>query len=313
MKRLRKEIDKQVLKELLLIEDDYGLRPLEFAMHASCVQLFHAIVNTPGVYLVTRERKGLLETSWYDFNDYENQNVCNRRRSDKSPIKLLSFLDRQALKSPKSVRLLRNGMINDWASAKTKCNVIFIIIWCILRMLLVVSFYAIISLHMNYFVQVLYILLAGYVAQLAEQMSTPQQPNVTLNFNTTTHDDVTTTPETNLTFPSNILRAKTCGDQSFNGWYYDIEEAFDLTGGNRIQFIIIIGFCIYLFLYILFSLIFDTISMFNLSIITLVNKRKSWSNFLGKSKDRVVASMFYQMCQHFFTLWSLMYLTHSFF
>ena len=306
--RLRKELDKHKLKELLLMDDKYGLRPLEFAIHASCVQLFHSIVKTPGVYLVKRERQGLLETSWYDVDDYENQNLCNSLRFDKSQVKLLSFLDRQRLKSPKSVRLLRKGMIKEWCSAKIKCKVMFIIIWCILRILLVVSFYVTISKDIDYLIQIP--LLTRGKTQPAEQMSTPTltQTNITSKVNTMRYDDVTT-PEVNVTFPFNVLRARTCESRYIHGWYYDLQEAFDLSDGYWSQLRIILGFVIYLFLYMIGSLIFDTISMLN---ITIVNRHKSWSNFLGKSKDRVVACLFYKMCQSSFTVWSLMYLSYSF-
>ena len=201
-------------------------------------------------------------------------------------------------------------MIKEWCSAKIKCNVMFIIIWCILRILLVVSFYATISMDIDYLIQILYPLLTRGTTQSTEQMSTstPTQTNVTSKFNATTYDDVTT-PEINVTFPFNVLRARTCESQYIHGWYYDLQEVFDLSDGYWAQLRIILGFVIYLFLYMTCSLIFDTISMLN---ITIINRHKSWSNFLGKSKDRVVASLFYKMCQSSFTVWSLMYLSYSF-
>ena len=125
-KRLQRELDRKVLRDLLMMEDKFGLRPLELAMHASCIQLFHTIINTYGVYLVKRERKGLIETSWYDIDEYENPHLCDSQRFDKSPVKLLSCIDRQALKSARSVKLLRKGMIREWASAKVKSNIIFV-------------------------------------------------------------------------------------------------------------------------------------------------------------------------------------------
>ena len=47
-------------KTLLMMEDKDGFRPLELAVHANCVQLFNAIINTPDVHLYKRERKGLI-------------------------------------------------------------------------------------------------------------------------------------------------------------------------------------------------------------------------------------------------------------
>ena len=153
-KRLLSELAAEDVRKLLMMEDTDGLRPLELAVHAGCLQIFNAIVNTPGVYLVNRQRKGLKEESWHDIAEYEDGSFCNKAtRHSKSPINLLSFSERKVLKSDVSTGILRKGMLKQWARKKFVCNAPFIWIWFCLRLVSVVAFYFLISVDMNIFLK----------------------------------------------------------------------------------------------------------------------------------------------------------------
>ena len=121
---LQKILSPFEIRNLLLMEDKEGLRPLELSVHASCLLIFDAIINTQDVYLVKKERISFREICWYDVTQYERHQCCGtgKERSSVSPLFFLTYLDQRVLKSEKALNVLRNGMLKEWAKVKFKTN-----------------------------------------------------------------------------------------------------------------------------------------------------------------------------------------------
>ena len=290
-KQLLKELEEETIRSLLMMEDANGLRPLELAVHAGCLQMFNAIINTPGVYLVNRERKGLKEVSWYDISEYENGICCGARR-EKSPVLLLSYSDRKILKSDNSVAILRKGMLKQWARKKFLCNSFFIWIWFCLRFGSVVSFYYLISINMESFLPRCEHLIYNLFMLTPTENFNWTQSNISTQRNNVswTHSITTASYSRNIT---NEETQQTC--PRFSGWYFTVNQ---IENSNYIAVIIITIYLCYLLLYIVCCILFDTVSLLTLPC----SNSWKWSSWQKKSKDLIVSNTFYRLCQFTFIM-----------
>ena len=304
-KRLLSELPVEDVRRLLMMEDTDGLRPLELAVHVGCLQMFNAIVNTPGVYLVNRQRKGLKEESWYDITEYEDGSFCNKAaRHSKSPINLLSFSERKILKSDVSTDILRKGMLKQWARRKFLCNSPFIWIWFCLRLVSIVAFYFLISVDMN-------ILLKQYfthsVGTDTTNATNSEDIFLTNNNVTSSFYDCLVPNETlnncyyalrnlkkvkDIQNNRNALNDTAC--QPFMGWYITTEEMHDSHMSLGALWILIS----YLKIYSACSVIFDIISVLTL----FCSNSIKWKQFQGKKKDIIASNTFYRVLQFTFMM-----------
>ena len=149
---LKTRLVQKDLNTLLLMEDHEGLRPLELALHLGCIEIFHAIFNTHGLYLLKSERRGFYYIKEYDITDYEAVSRVNRRT--KSPLSLLTTVDTRILADDIALRSLTTGPIRHWTSCKMKCNAPFILVWAFLRLLSIATFYFLVAFDANVLVLV---------------------------------------------------------------------------------------------------------------------------------------------------------------
>ena len=310
-KRLLSELAAEDVRKLLMMEDTDGLRPLELAVHAGCLQMFNAIVNTPGVYLVNRKRKGLKEESWYDITEYEDGSVCNKAtRHSRSPINLLSFSERKVLKSDVSTGILRKGMLKQWASKKFLCNTPFIWIWFCLRLVSIVAFYFLISVDMNIFLKQNF---THSVGTGTTNATNSEDIFLTNNNVTSSLYDCLESNETlnncyyalrnlkkviDIENNRNALNDAPC--QTFMGWYITTEEMRESQMSVRALYMLIW----YLLIYSACSVIFDIISVFTL----FCSNSMKWKQFQEKKKDIVASNTFYRVCQFTFVMFSSFFL-----
>ena len=305
--QLLNELEEEDIHKLLMMEDANELRPLELAVHAGCLQFFDAIINTPGVYLINRQRKGLKEISWYDVTDYEDPRFWRKsNRQSLSPILLLSYSDRKVLKSEVSTGILRKGVLKQWARRKFICNSPFIWIWFCLRLVFIVSFFFMISIDSTTFLQQATYLILSIVATENNSSFVNQDLNRSLSIdycdctlanvtlgncycisrnNTENMEAITIDPDDN-----DINASENC--LPFTGWY--------MTGENLrtdISYVLAMLFNIgYLIVYILCSILFDTVSV----LTYFCSKSPRWKSWDGKSKDIIASNTFYRLCQFVF-------------
>ena len=307
-KRLLEELDTEDVQKLLMMEDTDGLRPLELAVHAGCLQMFNAIVNTPDVYLVNRQRKGLKEESWYDITEYEDVNFHQKAaRHSKSPINLLSFSERKILKSDVSTGILRKGMLKQWARRKFLCNSPFIWIWFCLRFISVISFYYMISVDLKVLAKQVYFIFLARIS-ISDLTNSDNkfltENNVTSNHCACTLANVTLgnchcalrnlTKTIDVQNISNTQNDTTC--PPFTGWYITAEE---MRKSYKPVLALLLNI-IYLFIYIMCSMVFDIISV----LILLCWGSTKWKYFRGNKKDIIASNTFYRFCQFTFTVFT---------
>ena len=125
------------IRSILLAENAYSLRPVEFAaQHGSC-HMVMAIMDIPGVYLYREERHGLTTYQWYDVTDYE----ASAERFAKSPLLMLTFVDAKAVDSNGFKHLHSESLVWNWFDAKFKTNIPFILMLFTFRVLYIICYF----------------------------------------------------------------------------------------------------------------------------------------------------------------------------
>ncbi len=298
-KQLLKELRRDDIKSLLMMENKEGLRPIELAVHSGCLQMFNCIINTPDVYLAKRVRKGLRETSWYDVTSYESMGCCQRR--DVSPIVLLSYADRRILKLPESVKVLQNSMLKKWASVKFKCNIFFIMVWFLLRLFFIMAYYVFITLDIKTYMD--------KVLPVIKSMIVTYNPhNGTFIKNVTIVNETGFNPDPNAimdavedAIENMIINDTHCTAKN----WYNLEVGSDSSYEDIEQ----ATFCLfYIIFFAAFSILFD---IFDAISGIFIGRKRRWKKFQGKKKDLIVASTFYRIVQCIFTFSAALIVTQS--
>ncbi len=300
--QLLNELEETDIKALLMMEDKEGLRPLELAVHASCLQLFNAMINTSGVYLVNRERKGLKEISWYDITEYEHYTFCKKSRCSKSPVQILAFSDRRILQTEASVKILRKGMLKQWTKRKWRVNLPFILIWFLIRFVSIVGFFFMISTDMKSFLLQAGAWVTTYYCSASANVQNSSTDGCfqvagklkgTGNFS---HND------------SSLVhhRNKTDECEPFQSWYLPVSA--ETT--NLVPALVLILF--YLMVYLACSILYDFTSV----LFRFCSRDRQWIRVQGAYKDVVVSITFYRVCHCTFALWASLilcgYITETF-
>lgn len=136
---LRELLPCQVMSDLLLQENKLTLRPLEMAAQVGAFQMMRAVMATEGVYLARSYISGMYEHRWYDITEYETHTDMNRR--SKSPILFIALLDKSRLAHCSTQDMFRWQVIQNWINSKTSCNMAYITVWCLWRILYVFVLY----------------------------------------------------------------------------------------------------------------------------------------------------------------------------
>ncbi len=273
-KRLKQDISPDTLAYLLMQEDLEGLRPLEFSMHLGCLGMFEAIFDTEDVYLVKRERKGFYDILEYDISEYESLGCDNRRH--KSPMLLLSSIDKSILSDEKAVQVLMNGPLRDWVYNKLHCNVPFILLWACLRVLLVLCFYVVISVNIPWkelIDAVVYVI--NHLDEFNRENRTEHLDNLTSMVNSSINN----------------------GSCNPIDWY----------GGLQYPSGIFSAF-LYMLIYAISALLYDITE----GLVSVFHNWRRWKSALGKRKNLVASSTYYRVCQIMFStlsiIWILFYI-----
>ena len=77
---LCKKIPHADLVQLLLAENQSGIRPVELAAERGSYQILEAIFETRGVYLTKIQNEGMASYHWYDVTEYETTEIIGKRR-----------------------------------------------------------------------------------------------------------------------------------------------------------------------------------------------------------------------------------------
>ena len=241
-------------------------------VHASCIQMFHAIVNTDNMYITKREDLEFEERIWYDVTEYERTMCCSQSRWNKSPLALLAYCDNQVIESKESTDILRGDLLQKWASSKMRSNLFFIIIWAFLRIVCVFLFYCLTTLNLTQFH-------LTFISLFSNGSDTLLVTNV---------------------YPN-----QTC--QPHNSWYYGFDykqypNMFDAA--HRKSFWTISVAAGYVLLYNTLSMTFDITR----KIIMICRNSNKWRSFQGKRKCLIIGTWYYRTSQFIFSLFSTMYI-----
>ncbi|KAI0231208.1 hypothetical protein LSAT2_018440 [Lamellibrachia satsuma] len=132
--------DLQTKMRLLLMESNFGLRPLEAASQHGVLGFVQAIMETEGVYLSRQIVRGLSVYQWYDVTEYESFDVGNRRWV--SPVRFLMTLDERKLKHSYVKQVYFDKPFGTWVSNKVSVNRPVILVWALLRLAHITAYYA---------------------------------------------------------------------------------------------------------------------------------------------------------------------------
>ena len=121
-------------KELLHAENSDGLRPLEYAAKLGCAQMVRAFMETPDVYLVREDRKGMLLYQWYDVTEYMTSHVSADRRG-KTPVGFLALMTEETMGRTGTVDLFQWMPFKQWKHVHYAANKPFILAWLLFRVI----------------------------------------------------------------------------------------------------------------------------------------------------------------------------------
>ena len=124
-----------IVKQMLLIENKQGLRPVEFAVQQGTLPIALCIWNLPAIYLHSSKSLAGRQFRIYDVTEYESGD-----RIDKSPVLALTKFDEQQLRNPFCNTLFQHSWIHALLQVKAKTNYIFLLICFLSRLMYFASF-----------------------------------------------------------------------------------------------------------------------------------------------------------------------------
>ena len=135
-------LSEQDLISLLTAENEFSLRPLEFAALHGCTELANAIMHTKGVYLIKEESVGYNVVQYFDVSDYELFDKGLPPRFFNSPLALLPMSYTPCLKVPECDVVLHDPGFKSWVHSKIKMNWPFAFIWFLFRICYIALFFS---------------------------------------------------------------------------------------------------------------------------------------------------------------------------
>ena len=121
------------LKYLMVAENMFLLRPLEFAALYGCNYMLAIILQTKDVYLILEEHVGYNIVQYFDLSDYEQFDGGLPPRFFKSPLYFLIFAETSRLEMVGSNAVFGDPMLQSWIHAKIVMNRPFVFIWFLFR------------------------------------------------------------------------------------------------------------------------------------------------------------------------------------
>ena len=123
--------------EILLTENEHSLRPLELAVHLGTFILFRNLFEGSSLYLAKTEDFDFYTIQYYDITEY-----VNGKRRDRSPLLLLHNLDKNKLHHKSTRYMFLEDPMASWYAAVKYSNMPVLLIWSLLRIILIASFFA---------------------------------------------------------------------------------------------------------------------------------------------------------------------------
>ena len=131
-------VDQDAKLSLLSGENQQGLRPVELAAEYGFFKLVRAIFTTKDVYLIEEKEIGALRYQRFDITDYEGS---EGRRSGKSPLAFMTFMNENCLGKPHIADLFSWMPLEQWYKMKTMPCWPLVLTWVMLRLSTIVSYY----------------------------------------------------------------------------------------------------------------------------------------------------------------------------
>ena len=122
-------------KQILMAENEKGLRPLELASHFGMFALFTSIFDSSPLYVTRSMDHSFYTIQYYDITEYVTGN-----RFSKSPPYTMMFLEEKSLKHSRIRYVFLEDPMKTWFSALLYSNTPIIIAWCVFRMTFIGSF-----------------------------------------------------------------------------------------------------------------------------------------------------------------------------
>src|SRR6218665_139132 len=133
--KLCKMLSQESISKLLLMEDELGLRPLEFAAHFGTLQFMMALWETSGVYVVKQDIVGVFRYKWYDITEYMTLGSDTDRHFLKSPLQFMIYLDRIPFYSKTGRWVLNESIMADWIARSVRSKSLTFLLWLVLKLI----------------------------------------------------------------------------------------------------------------------------------------------------------------------------------
>ena len=130
-------LSEEELTALMVAENAFSLRPLEFAALHGCMGMVDIIIQTRGVYLINEELVGYNVIQYLDVSDYELFDDGLPPRLFNSPLHFLIFTETSRLEMMGSDAVFDDPVLKSWISAKIVMNNPFVLVWLVLRFLFI--------------------------------------------------------------------------------------------------------------------------------------------------------------------------------
>ena len=130
------------LKSLLKSENDFSLRPLEFAALHGCVSMIDIIMQTAGIYLIKEEHVGYNVVQYFDLSDYELFEDGLPPRFYTTPLALLTLNETSRIGNNVSHAICHDPGLKSWIQFKITMNWPFAFIWFVFRMCYIGLFFS---------------------------------------------------------------------------------------------------------------------------------------------------------------------------
>ena len=135
-------LPEEELKSLMVAENAFSLRPLEFAFLYACNYMVDIIMQTKGVYLIKEEYVGYNVVQYFDVSDYEMFGDGLPSRFFRSPLHFLIFAEKSRLEMIGSGAVFNDPMLQSWIRAKIIMNWPFVFIWFLFRFFFIGLFFS---------------------------------------------------------------------------------------------------------------------------------------------------------------------------
>ena len=133
---MKSVLDENEYGEIILKENNDGLRPLELAAHSGTFRLFQFIYETRNVYLTQSKKLGLYCLDCFDVTDY-----VSGTRFEQSPLMAIMLLEEQQVGDESVTTVLKDDPMCSWIEATIYSNTPCIAMWALLRFSYLIVFF----------------------------------------------------------------------------------------------------------------------------------------------------------------------------